>query len=228
MRKTLMLSLARLSLAKLSLARLSLAGAVIIGGVAAGVAIGRPGLAEAQTDSTTTSLESTREDWAGDWLSQTLQPLVDDGTITAGQSQAVTDALVAAAPWHHGSGDNRGLGSGDNPGRGHGPGFRTGLGLATVADAIGITSDDLADALALGQTIAKVAEANGVEPQAVVDAVVAEIQAHLSDEVAEGELTQEEADAKLAEAEAKITEMINKALDGWFGHHGAEDDPADA
>src|SRR5688572_6612829 len=41
-----------------------------------------------------------------------------------------------------------------------------------VAEAIGIPADDLRAALRDGQTIAEVAEANGVEPEAVVDTLV--------------------------------------------------------
>jgi hypothetical protein len=46
-------------------------------------------------------------------------------------------------------------------------------GFAALADAIGISSDDLRAALRDGQTIAQVAEAHGVDPQDVIDALVA-------------------------------------------------------
>jgi uncharacterized protein YidB (DUF937 family) len=45
--------------------------------------------------------------------------------------------------------------------------------LRTAAQAIGIDASILRDALRDGQTIAEVAEANGVDPQTVIDALVA-------------------------------------------------------
>jgi hypothetical protein len=45
--------------------------------------------------------------------------------------------------------------------------------MAALADAIGIPVEDLRAALREGQSVAEVAEANGVEPQAVVDALAA-------------------------------------------------------
>jgi hypothetical protein len=54
-----------------------------------------------------------------------------------------------------------------------------------------------------------VAEANGVDVQKVIDALVAEAQAHLDEEVAEGDLTQAEADAKKAALVERVTEMVN-------------------
>lgn len=61
------------------------------------------------------------------------------------------------------------------PFRQHEPGTR----LQTVAEVIGVPVDELRAALADGQSIADVAEANGVDPQAVVDALVAEATARL-------------------------------------------------
>jgi lipoate-protein ligase A len=43
----------------------------------------------------------------------------------------------------------------------------------------------------------------------VIDALVAEFKAHLDEEVASGEHTQEEADQKLAKATERITDMVN-------------------
>ena len=60
--------------------------------------------------------------------------------------------------------------------------------------------------------------------QRVVDAIVAEKQAHLAQEVASGELTQAQADAKLANVTAKVTEMVNTVgsahSEGGRGGHG--------
>jgi uncharacterized protein YidB (DUF937 family) len=78
-------------------------------------------------------------------------------------------------------------------GRGHGPlaGIR-GLKLEAAAEAIGISVEDLRAALDEGQTLAQVAEANGVDRQTLIDALVAagneqldELRAALPDRMAE-------------------------------------------
>ena len=51
----------------------------------------------------------------------------------------------------------------------HGPGVQ----LSVAAEAIGISEDELRTALEGGQSIAQVAEANGVDVQTVIDAMVA-------------------------------------------------------
>ena len=53
-----------------------------------------------------------------------------------------------------------------------------GAGLDAAAEAIGIESEELRAALGDGSTIAEVAEANGVEVQTVIDALVADAEAH--------------------------------------------------
>jgi hypothetical protein len=97
----------------------------------------------------------------------------------------------------------------ERDGRGpcHGPG--RGRHLEAAAEAIGIEVDALREALQSDQTIAQVAEANGVEPQAVVDALVADVSARIDQKVADGDLTQGEADEKKAELPERITALVN-------------------
>jgi len=97
----------------------------------------------------------------------------------------------------------------EREGRGpcHGPG--RGRHLEAAAEAIGIDVDALREALRSDQTIAQVAEANGVDPQAVVDALVADVSARIDQKVADGDLTQEEADEKKAELPERITALVN-------------------
>lgn len=111
-----------------------------------------------------------------------------------------------------------------------GRGGRGAPGLDAAAEAIGISADDLRAALHDGQTIAEVAEANGVDVSTVADAMVADAQAHLADEVAEGHLTQDEADARLADLESHIDAMIDGELPppGPRGPHGPRPDDGTA
>ncbi len=68
--------------------------------------------------------------------------------------------------------------------------------LATAAEAIGISTDDLRAALKGGQSIAEVAEANGVEAQTVIDALVAEATTRL--------------EGLLAELPDRVAEAVNR------------------
>jgi hypothetical protein len=182
--------------------RLSKAGVIagLTAGALAGAAFGVPAISLAQ-DATTTAPETTEP--AADiqpehqsHMLEALQPLIDDGTLTQAQADAVIAALEAARP----------LGPGP-----HG-GPRGGPGLDAAAEALGLSTDELHAALEGGSSIADVAAAHGVDVQTVIDAMQADLQAHLAERVASGELTQEEADARLAEADARITDMVNGEL----------------
>ena len=59
------------------------------------------------------------------------------------------------------------------------------------------------------KSLADVAKAKGVDIAKVTDALTAEFKAHLDEEVASGEHTQAEADAKLAEFKTRVTDMVN-------------------
>ena len=59
------------------------------------------------------------------------------------------------------------------------------------------------------KSLADVAKAKGVDITKVTDALVAEFKAHLDEEVASGEHTQAEADAKLAEFTTRVADMVN-------------------
>jgi hypothetical protein len=76
--------------------------------------------------------------------------------------------------------------------------------LATAAEALGISEDELRAALEDGQSIAQVAEAQGVDVQVVIDALVAAATERL-----------EELEASLPE---RMTELVNK--EGWGDHEG--------
>lgn len=168
----------------------------------------------ASTDTASTDTASTDADRPdpAERLTEVLQPLVDDGTLTAAQMEAVIAALDAAGPM------------GGGPGHGHG---RGGFGLEAAATALGMTSDELRTALQDGSTLAEVATAQGVDVQTVIDALVAEATTHIAEEVTEGDLTQAEADAKIAELTTRITEQVNSAMPmrgPGPGHHDDDDD----
>ena len=178
----------------------------LLGGGIAGLTLGTTAVSGAQDDTTTTAPAQPPAEGPGrpdptQRIQDILAPLVAAGTIDQAQADAVTQALVAARP-ERGEGPGRGgHGRGD-----HGPARKS---LAAASTALGITEQELATQLRDGRTIAQVAQERGVDVQVVIDALVAEFKAHLDEEVASGEHTQEEADQKLAKATERITDMVN-------------------
>jgi polyhydroxyalkanoate synthesis regulator phasin len=201
----------------------------LLGGGAAGLLLGVPALTSAAgdgvavvaqqddgtdtttddtTDSTTDDTTDATDDGAGDEttangergerIRAALQDLVDDGTITTEQADAVATHLAEQLADHGGRG----------PGGRHGHGAFDG---EVVADLLGITPEALRDALRDGSSIAELAEANGVEIQTVIDALVAEAREHVELAVTNGRLTQAEADEKLADITERITEMVDRS-----------------
>lgn len=152
--------------------------------------LGTAAIAGAQDDSS--------EDSGGGWVDDALGGLVDDGTLTQEQADAVEDALRDARPDH---------GVGFGPGH---HGFMFGFGrLSTIAESLGIEESELRSQLADGKTIAEIAEEQGVEVQDVVGDIVAAQQERLDEAVADGDLTQEQADEILAGAEERATAFVN-------------------
>ncbi|HUR18489.1 MAG TPA: hypothetical protein VMZ51_06065 [Acidimicrobiales bacterium] len=103
------------------------------------------------------------------------------------------------------------------PGRGHHPGAKVALSVA--AGAIGISEADLATALRSGRSIAQVAGSKDVDVQKVIDALVADAKKRIAEKVAAGELTQAEADKRLARLNGRITSLVHHVGDGP-GRHG--------
>ena len=199
----------------------------LLGGGAAGLVLGTPGFSAAAgtapslvqqedtpddtttaddttddttTDDTTTDDMTQRGAAMGDHLRESLQVLVDDGTLTAEQADAVAEHLVANRP------DRGELG-----GRGHGHHRGGAFDGEVVAGIIGIDAESLREQLRAGSSLAEIAEANGVDPQVVIDALVAEATEHLALAVENGRLTQAEADERLADLTERTTERVNTA-----------------
>ena len=130
-----------------------------------------------------------------DWVKSALDPLVSNGTISQAQEDAVIAALKAGRPAH---------GPGGRGGPGHGFGN-----LDAAAKALGMTADELRTALEGGKSLADVAKEKGVDVSKVVDALIAQLKAHLDEEVKSGEHTQAEADQILAQAKTRIQDFVN-------------------
>lgn len=171
-----------------TIAAATVAASMAVGGLT-GAVLGVPGVAGAAETAT----------GAAGWVQDALSGLVDDGTIDQAQAGAVADALREARP--------------ERLGRGHHHVDRE-----AVAEALGITTEELRTALGEGKTIAEVAADEGVDLQVVIDAILVAHGEHLDEKVAAGDLTREEADERLAEAEERVTAMVNGERPARGGH----------
>ena len=174
----------------------------VLGGGAIGLLLTVPSLTSAASADDPTPVIALQDDGAGDApterpepgaeLRELLQDLVDEGTITAGQADAVTDHLVENRPErrHHRRGPGR---DGE-----------------VVAGLLGIDVETLRDELRSGNSLADIAAANDVDIQTVVDALVDEAAEHLELAVENGRLTDDEAADRLARIGERIEDRVNR------------------
>ncbi len=182
----------------------------LLGGTALGaLAFGPPGTSGAdagllaQTDpDDTTATDEARPDH-GEFLADTLAPLVENGTITQAQADAVIAAIEEARPV-----------------REHRIFFPQ---FDEAAVALGMSADELRTELEAGKTIATIASERGVDLQTVIDALVADGNERIDEAVASGRLTEEEATEARTNLTEKVTALVNgelPAFPGRGGHHG--------
>ncbi len=185
----------------------TLIAATTLGSVAAGATVFGPGLAGAQdtTDQAPSAAPDFQRADPSTHITEALQPLVDDGTLTDSQVQAVIDALEAARP---AKGDHNG-----GPGRPN---------LDNLASVLGTDADTLGQELRDGQSLADIAAANGVDTQDVVDAIVSQMEERIQQGVDNGKLDQDKADEMLANAEDHANEIVDGTArpGGPRGHRG--------
>ncbi|NNF64117.1 MAG: hypothetical protein HKN07_07635 [Acidimicrobiia bacterium] len=175
------------------------AAAVVVGGGVITSAVSAPAVAQAQEADTTT--ESTTE---VPEFTSVLDELVAEGVITQDQADTVSERLAERGYGRFGRFGHTGRG----------------MHIDTLADVIGVDAETIKAALMDGQTIADIAADNGVERQAVVDALTAQAEESLAEAVADGRITQEEADEKLAEAATRIEGLVDGEVEFRGRGHG--------
>ena len=122
--------------------------AALVIGLLLGATILTPGAVDAQETTDPDEKASSAERWA-----EILAPLVEDGTITEDQAQAVAEHLAVTIPGRHGRFVGR----------------LPGLMLyAEAAELIGIEPMELRQALSDGSTLAQVAEDNGLDTESLI------------------------------------------------------------
>lgn len=82
--------------------------------------------------------------------------------------------------------------------------------VAVTAEVLGLDRTELVAQLQAGQTLAEVITAHGVALDNVIDEFLAPRLEWLNQQVADGDLTQEQADAILASMKAHVTEELNE------------------
>lgn len=92
---------------------------------------------------------------------------------------------------------------------GHGPRDGDRPGLDTISSVLDLTVAELREAREAGLTLAELAEQQGVELELLIDALVADAEERLSERVAAGDLTREQADERLDRIEQRITDRVN-------------------
>lgn len=85
-----------------------------------------------------------------------------------------------------------------------------GCGNEAVAEVLGLTVDELDAERAAGNSLADIATEVGVAVDDVVEAIVSEKSERIAEKVAAGDITQAEADEKLADLEARTVERVNR------------------
>ena len=166
-----------------------------------------------------------------DALKKALENRVDaavaDGRLTKEQGDAIKARIEAE--------DYPMLG-GFGFGHHGGPGMLHGVGhLDAAASYLGMTEDELRTQLESGKSLADVAKSKGKSVDGLVSALVADEKKELDAAVQSGRITQAQADAFLANAKQRFTDLVNGTMPdrgpglyggppgplGW-GHHDGD------
>lgn len=161
-----------------------------------GVAVAGPVLAAAGATGAAASVNARV-----DRIQSALSGLVNDGTLTQAQADRVAATLDSSdalrGPGGHG---------------GRGPG------LATAATALGLSEADLRTALESGKTLAQVAQDRGVSVDTLVKALVDAEKARIAQQVTDGRIAQAQADERLADLTARVTDRVTGTRPVRGGH----------
>ena len=144
-------------------------------------------------------------------IDQTQFDLVDDrvaaGDLTEEQADQIRERIE--------SGEGPFFGKG---GRRHGGGS---LGGEALAEFLGISTEELREARADEQSLAQIAEANGVSRDDLITFLVGQVEEKLAAKVEEGKIDQERADEKLAQFEERVGDLVDstESFRPGRGHH---------
>lgn len=137
-----------------------------------------------------------------------LEELTTEGVITQEQADAIRERFAEHRAEFGGRKGHRGEGLREVS--------------QAVIDLLGLTPAELREAFVSGQTLAEVAEAEGVSTEVLVDTIVAETQALVDEKLAAGDITADRAQSILDGLEARVQERVTADRPirdgGWRGH----------
>jgi hypothetical protein len=138
---------------------------------------------------------------------QVLEQAVAEGHLTQEQADRMRER------------PEEGFGTGMRGPRGFGKGWAgpESSPVAIAAEALGMTADELLAELQGGKSIADVANERGVDPQTIADSILASMKDNLAQAVADGKITQEQADQMLSRMEERATDLDCAAPFGGRG-----------
>jgi hypothetical protein len=103
--------------------------------------------------------------------------------------------------------------------------------LSVAADELGMTLTELLTELEADKSIADVAAEKGIDTQVIVDAYLAQVREKVDEAVAEGRITQKQADYQLQRAEERVTARLDDTglhpLRGGPHHRPSSDSSGD-
>ena len=170
-----------------------------LGGVAAGAAFFTPVIAGAQDDVVEAEQAAPER---GERISEALQVLIDDGTLTEAQRDAVVETLQNARPDRGEFRERRG------PRGPRGP-----RGAGEIVEILGLEGSEMREALRNGSSIAELAEAQGIDSADVVDAIVARAEERLDTAVENGRIDDTQAAEMLTQAAERAEDLVNGEIE---------------
>lgn len=187
------------------IASVALVSAVVVGGLAV-AAVNPIQLVSAksspETSAATTTASAAAARRSGKLLDRALASVVAKGTITKDQAAAVKSAIQRTAKEYRAEHKTRRQ-------------MRRRNVVQTSAKAIGITPKDLVAGVKSGKSIAQVAQANGVEPQTVIQALVTAGNARTDAAVKAGKLTA----ARAAKIKERLPDLADRVVNRLPRHH---------
>jgi hypothetical protein len=144
-----------------------------------------------------------------DVVNETLGELVANGTITQAQADAIRGSVKSKIEAHRAENPNPRTGNG--PGKGE-RGFAFGQDVfETVAKTIGVDAQQLRTELRDGnKSIAQAAKDHNVDPQKVIDALVADANTRIDAAVTSGKLPADKAAKVKAGIADQMTKLVNR------------------
>ena len=155
-------------------------------------------------DRVTQALQDTRNDL--------LNEAVAAGRLTQEQADQIRNRPIDQGPGFGGRGRH-----------GHGAAWGRGFGasLDTVAQRLGLSTDELKAQLQTGQSLAEIAQSRGIDEQTLINQLVSDAESRLAQAVQSGQITQAQADQMRQTLPDRIRQMVQaKHTPGERGPRG--------